>query len=128
MALRKLRVIHTPTRDWERTRVFYREVLGLDETGSWERPGDRGAFLTGGPGELELMEVDAVSLGVLPESGGWQLALQVDDIAAEHARLCEHPGVVMTGIRSQPWGSRDFVVVDPEGNPVLLYEQPEHAE
>lgn len=123
--VRKLRLVLTPTADWERVRAFYRDLLGLVEAGGWELPGDRGAFLSGGAGELELMEADARALGVLPPStAGWALALEVTDAAAAHARVLAVGVPVLRDLTRQPWGTLDFVVEDPAGRPVLLYEEP----
>lgn len=126
MPPRKLRLIHSPTADWEAVRAFYRDALCLPETGGWDAPGDRGAFLAGGVGELEVMEQDVGALGVIPGAApGWHLALQVDDAGAEYERLRTIPGVVLTEVRTQPWGTRDFVVRDPVGRAILIFEQDE---
>jgi catechol 2,3-dioxygenase-like lactoylglutathione lyase family enzyme len=122
---RRLRLIHTPTPDWETMRGFYRDVLLLPETGGWDAPGDRGAFLGGGAGEIELMEQDAAALGVYPEAGGWYLALQVEDVEEEYARLAALNIPLPRPIVDRPWGARDFVVQDPAGNWVLLFQQHE---
>lgn len=122
MSVRRLRLIHTPTLDWELVRAFYRDVLDLPESGGWDLPDDRGAFLAAGAGEIELMERDAAALDLLPGARpGWHLALEVDDVDAVHARLRAAGVEVVRGLRSHPWGSRDFVVSDPAGNLVLLF-------
>jgi catechol 2,3-dioxygenase-like lactoylglutathione lyase family enzyme len=124
MSPRKLRLIHGPTPDWEAMRRFYGEILCLEEAGGWDLPGDRGAFLSAGAGELELMEADPVALEVLPEPGAWHLALEVEDLDAMLARVRAAGAPVVRKVVIQPWGVRDCVVRDPAGNPVLLYEQP----
>lgn len=122
MRIRRLRLIHTPTLDWEVVRAFYRDLLDLPESGGWGFPGDRGAFLAAGAGEIELMERDAAALDLLPGARpGWHLALEVDDLDAAHARLLAAGVPVLRGLRSHPWGSRDFVVSDPAGNLILLF-------
>lgn len=124
MPPRKLRLIHSPTPAWEAMRAFYRDVLQLPETGGWDLPGDRGAFLGDVPAEVEVMEQDVAALGVLPDSApGWRLALEVGALDAEWERLSAHAGVVLTPIRQQPWGARDFVIRDPAGNRILVFEQ-----
>jgi catechol 2,3-dioxygenase-like lactoylglutathione lyase family enzyme len=120
MGIRTLRLILSPTPEWEAARAFYRDVLGLEETSGWEQPGDRGSFLAAGDGEIELMEQDVAALGIVPGAGaGWHLALEVDDLESAHARLRGTGSA--TGIRQHPWGSRDFVVRDPAGNLVLIF-------
>jgi catechol 2,3-dioxygenase-like lactoylglutathione lyase family enzyme len=120
---RKLRLIHSPTPDWDAVRSFYRDVLGLEETGGWDQPGDRGSFLAAGTAEIEVMELDAAP-DVLPEPArGWQLALEVDDLDAEVTRLRDGGVEIAQEIRARPWGGRDFVVRDPTGRMVLIFTQ-----
>jgi len=121
MAIRRLRLIHTPTPNWEVVAVFYRDVLGLEETGGWSLPGDRGSFLAAGLAEIEVMEQDAAQLGILPPGAGWRLALEVDDLDAEYARLAALGVPVAREVVQQPWGARDFVIRDPAGNTLLLF-------
>ena len=123
MGVRKLRLIHSPTPEWEVQRAFYRDVLRLPETGGWDFPGDRGAFLGELTAEVEVMEQDAAALGIFPGAApGWHLALEVDALDAEYERLGDFAGVVLTEIRRQPWGSRDFLIRDPAGNQILIFE------
>ena len=122
--IRKLRLIHSPSPGWETHRAFYRDVLRLTETSGWDAPGDRGSFLAAGEAELEVMEQDLVTAGVLPGAEpGWHLALQVEDLEAEYARLRELGVPVAREIVLHPWGSRDFVVRDPAGNPIILFQE-----
>src|SRR5262249_1637969 len=46
--------------------------------------------------------------------GGMHVAVQVDDAAAEHARLAK-AGVRVTALLDQPWGERSFTFDDPDG-------------
>ena len=129
MPVRRLRLIHSPTPDWETVRGFYTEVLGLEATGGWDLPGDRGAFLAAGGGEIEVMEEDVRALGIFPDgSSGWHLALEVEDAAAECQRLRSIGAAVEGDVRRQPWGSRDFIVRDPAGNPVLIFDSSSDVE
>jgi len=126
MPARKLRLIHTPTPEWEEMRRFYRDLLGLEEVGGWDAPGDRGSFLGAGQAEIEVMEADAASLGILARPlPGWQLALQVEDAAAERERLASLGVPIEREVEPRPWGGRDFLIRDPAGNAVLLFEAPE---
>ncbi len=123
MPVRRLRLIHSPTPEWEAVRDFYVEVLGLEETAGWDLPGDRGAFLAAGGGEIEVMEQDVGALGIFPGgSAGWHLALEVENAEAEHQRLRSLGTAVEGDVRRQPWGTRDFIVRDPAGNPVLIFD------
>jgi catechol 2,3-dioxygenase-like lactoylglutathione lyase family enzyme len=124
MPVRRLRLIHSPTADWEAVRAFYRDALGLEETGAWDLPGDRGSFLQAGAAEIEVMEQDAAVIGITPGAPpGWRLALEVEDLDAEFARLRDLGVTASDGITLRPWGSRDFLVRDPAGNLVLLFDR-----
>jgi catechol 2,3-dioxygenase-like lactoylglutathione lyase family enzyme len=123
MPSRRLRLIHSPTPNWEAVRRFYRDVLLLPETRGWDAPGDRGVFLGSAAGEIELMEVDAAAAGIFPQSGGWSLALQVENAAAEYARLSALNVDLPRAPVSRPWGAVDFIVQDPAGNWILLFQQ-----
>jgi catechol 2,3-dioxygenase-like lactoylglutathione lyase family enzyme len=123
MPSRRLRLIHSPTPNWEAVRRFYRDVLLLPETGGWDAPADRGVFLGAAGGEIELMEADAVGAGILPQSEGWRLALEVPDAAAEYARLSALNVDLPRAPVSRPWGAVDFIVQDPAGNWILLFQR-----
>jgi uncharacterized glyoxalase superfamily protein PhnB len=47
-------------------------------------------------------------------AGGMHVLVQVDDAAAEHARL-KALGVPVSDLIDQPWGMRTFTVTDPDG-------------
>jgi predicted enzyme related to lactoylglutathione lyase len=47
-------------------------------------------------------------------SGGMQVAVKVNDLEAEHARLAER-GVEVSKVQAQPWGERNFHFTDPDG-------------
>ena len=123
-SVRKLRLIRSPSPGWEALRAFYRDVLRLPETGGWDSPGDRGSFLSAGEAEMELMEQDLETAGVLAGAEpGWHLALEVEDLEAEYARLRGLGVPVAREILTHPWGSRDFVVRDPAGTPIILFQK-----
>lgn len=124
MSIRKLRLIHSPTPDWEAVRAFYRDALLLPETGGWDLPSDRGSFLTAGPCEIEVMEADITALGLTEGEGPWRVALQVDDLDAERARLQALGVEIARQPETRPWGARDMLIRDPAGNLILLYQEP----
>jgi hypothetical protein len=68
MAAKALRLILSPVVDWPATRAWYRDVLGLAETGGWDSgKGNRGSFLRVGSGEIELLEMPMASFTPLLE-------------------------------------------------------------
>jgi uncharacterized glyoxalase superfamily protein PhnB len=124
--MRQLRLIISPVPDWAVTRTWYRDVLGLVEFDGWDAgEGDRGSFLAVGPAEIEVMEASITGFTPLPDSGGrpaLTIALRVDDLDREWRRLLGHGVHVLQPPTDRPWGSRDFIVTDPNGVPILLFQ------
>jgi catechol 2,3-dioxygenase-like lactoylglutathione lyase family enzyme len=126
MAVKALRLILSPVVDWPATRAWYHDVLGLEETGGWDGgAGNRGSFLRVGPGEIELLEMPISAFTLLPETDGqptFRLALPVDDLNGEWHRLQGHSVRILQPPTVRPWGSRDFIIADPNGLPILLFQ------
>ncbi|MEX1071892.1 MAG: VOC family protein [Anaerolineales bacterium] len=60
--------------------------------------------------------------GRQPESGGWnRLVIQVDDLAAQVAKLKTAGAVFRNEIVSGP-GGQQILVEDPSGNPIELFQ------
>ncbi|HKY60192.1 MAG TPA: VOC family protein [Gemmatimonadota bacterium] len=119
--IRKIAFVGHPTRDMDRARRFYGETLGLelsqDYGGKWVE------FTTpdGKTIALDTFTPEAV------ESPVPYLALESDDIEADAARLRE-AGVKFV---RDVWANegedgrevcRMAVVLDPEGNPIMLHQ------
>ncbi|WP_158840808.1 VOC family protein [Saccharothrix deserti] len=100
------------SRDPERARTFYRDVLGLAVYR--EFPGGTVFFL--GQGFLEVS-------GSTTEdpTGGTQLWLQVRDLAEAAGELSEH---VVRPARREPWGLDEMWIADPDGRRIVLVEIP----
>ncbi len=103
------------SRDPERARAFYRDVLGLAV--HREFPGGTVFFLGGGylevSGRSDHAPTDAVRL--------W---LQVRDLASAAGELAEH---VVREARREPWGLDEMWIADPDGVLIVLVEiPPEH--
>jgi uncharacterized glyoxalase superfamily protein PhnB len=47
-------------------------------------------------------------------AGGTSVAVRVDNLDAQHARLAGN-GVAVGAIENRPWGQRDFAFTDPDG-------------
>jgi catechol 2,3-dioxygenase-like lactoylglutathione lyase family enzyme len=126
MELRQLRLIISPVADWPATRAWYRDILGLPETHGWDGgEGNRGAFMQVAPGEIEVMEVPIASFTPLPGREGQAaitLALHVEDLDREWQRLQSHAVRVLQPPTERLWGSRDFIIADPNGLPILLFQ------
>ena len=112
------RVLLRPS-DLERSRRFYRDVLGLAvarEFGPRDSPGT--VFFLGN-GLLELS-------GRSQETPrGMALWIQVRDLVGEHRRLVEAGVTVVRPPEREPWGLLEMWVEDPDGVSIVLVEVPE---
>jgi predicted enzyme related to lactoylglutathione lyase len=112
------RVLLRPTQ-LERTKHFYRDVLGLAvyrEFGD-ARQGGVVFFLGGG-----FLEVSGH--GVDHHAGPVSLWLQVRDVSAEHQRLEALGAHILRPPQRESWGLIEMWIADPDGVRVVLVEVP----
>ena len=105
----KLAAIWFPVSQWEESRSFYRDILGLMETGSDERAG-WAAFNSGSLPFFLIRRPELVG-----GMGGGVATFRVDDLEALHARL------VTAGaqVEEQLQHSGNLLIMtfyDPDGN------------
>ncbi len=93
--------------DLERSKRFYGETLGWKP--GTDQPGVAGFHL--GEGYLVVRQA---AEGEPAAAGGTLVAVRVDGVDAEHARL-QAAGVPVSEVRDQPWGERSFTFTDPDG-------------
>ncbi len=100
--------------DFKRSLEFYRDVLGWQVTDSWGGDGeDRGAILSGGGMKVVISE------GAMEDAP--QVHLDIHDIEARFRKL--PPGThVVRPPEDTHWGTRWFVVRDPDGNLIAFEE------
>ena len=117
------RVLLSP-RDFDRSRRWYTEVLGLRIYREFGVDGRlTGVVLFLGGGFLELNRAN-------PPEGSDPLVmtlwLQVPDVDAEHDRLAATNEVhIVTAPATMPWGLREMWIEDPDGVRIVLVEVPE---
>ncbi|MCU1606526.1 MAG: Glyoxalase/bleomycin resistance protein/dioxygenase [Modestobacter sp.] len=104
--------------DPDRSRRFYRDVLGLAVAREFGPPEHPGTVFFLGNG---LLEVSGTST---EPSRGLELWLQVRDLAAEHERLLTAGVPVVRGPRREPWGLDEMWIADPDGVRIVLVEVP----
>lgn len=115
--------------DYERSRRFYTEVLGLSIVAEHFRTARNSWKLDLGlpdGSQVELFSFpDAPARPSYPEAQGLRhLAFAVSDVAASKQRL-ESRGVVTEDIRTDEYTGQRFVFfADPDGLPLELYEVP----
>jgi len=113
------RVLLRPS-DLERTRAFYRDVLGLAVAREFGPHEHRGTVFFAGNGLLEVS-----GSGPAGDRTGLALWLQVRDVAAELARLAAAGVPVLQEARTEPWGLVEARVADPDGVVVVLMQVPD---
>jgi catechol 2,3-dioxygenase-like lactoylglutathione lyase family enzyme len=84
--------------DLDRSRRFYRDVLGLAVYREFGPPEDPGVVFFLGPGFLEVSRY-----GAGPPGHSVMIWIQVRDAVAEHARLAAAGVLVIRGPVTEPW-------------------------
>ena len=105
-----------PIKDTARARAFYEETLGL-KVGSHSDNGIWTEYDLPGGGCLALFKNDDMQ----PSTGGATLAFEVADLDALNTRL-KAAGVTYKHDLVHSPVCRMSVIVDPEGNGILLHE------
>jgi catechol 2,3-dioxygenase-like lactoylglutathione lyase family enzyme len=113
MHVERVDFITIPTRDEERARVWYRDVLGLPEDP--RNPQE----LTVGQVTLSFWNPEREGIEFKPSVGGF--AVRVPDVEAAKAEL-EAKGVEFVGA-GDTGVCRMAVCVDPDGNAVILHRR-----
>jgi catechol 2,3-dioxygenase-like lactoylglutathione lyase family enzyme len=105
--------------DPERSRRFYRDVLGLAVYREFGPPDDPGLVFFLGSGFLEVSGRSDGGPGDVV-----MLWLQVRDVHAEHERLAAAGVRVLDGPAMRPWGLIEMWIEDPDGVRIALVEVP----
>ena len=112
------RILLRPT-DLDRTRRFYRDVLGLAVYREFGPPDDPAVVFFLGQG---LLEVSGHAPG--PAGALMRIWLQVRDVRAEHDRLAAAGVRVLREPVAEPWGLVEMWIEDPDGISIVLVEVP----
>lgn len=113
------RVLVRPS-DTERSRRFYRDVLGLAVYREFGPTDDPGLVFFLGQGFLEL----SPHASGTPESGV-AIWLQVRDVFAEYDRIAGSDANVVRSPKQEPWGLIEMWIEDPDGIPIVLVQIPD---
>ena len=105
--------------DLDRSRRFYRDVLGLAIYREFGPPADPATVFFLGPG---LLEVSGPAAG--PPAGAVIIWLKVRDVHTEHDRLAAAGVRILREPRAEPWGLIEMWIEDPDGIPIVLVEVP----
>lgn len=105
--------------DLDRSRRFYRDVLGLAVYREFGPADDPAVVFFLGQG---LLEVSGHAPG--PPGASLMIWLQVRDAGAEHDRLAAAGVPVLRGPAREPWGLVEMWIEDPDGVRIVLVEVP----
>ena len=112
------RILLRPS-DLDRSRRFYRDVLGLAIYREFGPPDNPGVVFFLGPG---LLEVSGHTAG--PPGHSVMIWIQVRDVRAEHARPAAAGVPIIRGPATEPWGLTEMWIQDPDGIQIVLVEVP----
>ena len=112
------RILLRPS-DPDRSRRFYRDVLGLAVYREFGPPEDPGVVFFLGQG---LLEVSGHASG--PPGRSVMIWIQVRDVRSERARLAAAGVPVIRGPVVEPWGLTEMWIEDPDGIRIVLVEVP----
>jgi catechol 2,3-dioxygenase-like lactoylglutathione lyase family enzyme len=105
--------------DLDRSRRFYRDVLGLAVYREFGPAADPAVVFFLGQG---LLEVSGQAPG--PSGASVMIWLQVRDVRAEHDRLAAAGVRVLREPVAEPWGLIEMWIEDPDGIRIVLVEVP----
>ncbi len=103
----------------DRSRRFYRDVLGLAVYREFGPATDPGVVFFLGQGMLEVSGHGSGPPGALV-----MIWLQVRDVHAEHTRLAAAGVRVLREPAAEPWGLTEMWIEDPDGVRIVLVEVP----
>jgi catechol 2,3-dioxygenase-like lactoylglutathione lyase family enzyme len=121
MAIVSFEIVSVPVTDQERSKVFYRDILGfsllreesMGPSGKWIQLAPPGCATT----------IALVTWFDSMQPGGLQgVMLNSSDIDGDH-RLLSSRGLLISKIEQQPWG-RYAMFKDPDGNGWILRQPP----
>jgi predicted enzyme related to lactoylglutathione lyase len=114
--------VAVPTADFDRALEFYGDVLGLERSSVWQRPGHDAVGAEFEPGTVTLAVIPSERLGIPFQANKVPVALHVDDVEAARAELTAR-GVTFIGdtIDSGVCFMANFQ--DPDGNALMLHHR-----
>jgi uncharacterized glyoxalase superfamily protein PhnB len=103
--------------DLQASIAWYRDIVGFTLGETWERDGKvAGAELIAGNATINLSQDDWAKGRDRKKGEGFRLYLHTaQDINVIATRIKAHGGTLASEPADQPWGSRTFNLVDPDG-------------
>ena len=114
--------VSVPTQDLDAARAFYADVLGLECSSVWQRPGQDAVGSEFETGRMTIALMVSENLGIAFSPHRVPIALQVADVAAARAEL-ESRGVVFVGETIDSGVCHMAHFHDPDGNVLMLHHR-----
>ena len=114
--------VSIPTRDIAVAAEFYENVLGLERSSAWQRPGEEPLGIEFETGTVTIALIATEQIGVPFQPHKVPIALHVDDVAAARAEL-ESRGVTFTGETIDSGVCHQAIFEDPDGNVLDLHHR-----
>jgi len=114
--------ICVPAKDIEESRRFYADVLGLEQSSAWQRPGEDPLGIEFETGNLTVAIVDSERIGMSATPHGGPIEFRVDDVAAARREL-EAKGVEFKGEIVDSGVCHQTFFEDPAGNALGLHHR-----
>jgi catechol 2,3-dioxygenase-like lactoylglutathione lyase family enzyme len=113
--------VSIPSNDIEAAREFYEQVLGLEASSVWQRPGEDAVGAEFETGTVTLALINCPGLGIPFTPASVPIALQVADVEAARAELREKGVEFDDTIDSGVCHMAHFR--DPDGNVLMLHHR-----
>ncbi len=120
----KLSRIVIKVKDYRASFEFYKNILGLKLSSSWQRQDSWGAIFNTGTGFIEILwQPSGIGLeesNYIPQRDKIDIFFEVHDIDILYKRLSDS-GVKISGKpQDMPWGYRIFKIKDPDNISIVI--------
>jgi len=114
--------VSIPTSDLAASMAFYGDVLGLERSSVWQRPGHEPVGAEFETGSLTLALLASASLGLEVHVNNHPIALRVDDVEAARSEL-ESRGITFKADTLDSGVCHQAFFKDPDGNALALHHR-----
>ena len=114
--------VSVPTRDLTAAADFYENVLGLERSKMWQRPGQEPLGAEFETGTVTIALIACEQLGIEFQPNRVPIALQVADVEAARAAL-ESRGVKFNGETIDSGVCHQALFQDPDGNSLDIHNR-----
>ena len=114
--------VSVATSDLAAAMDFYGDVLGLERSSLWQRPGEEPLGAEFETGSLTLALLDSAKLGLEPHPNNHPIALRVDDVESARREL-EARGITFKADTLDSGVCHQAFFTDPDGNALALHHR-----